>query len=37
VVLPLSLFVQHLSFPIRSRPINSWKNIDAWLPIEIGN
>lgn len=27
----------HLSFPIRSRPINSWKNIDAWLPIEIGN
>jgi hypothetical protein len=27
----------HLAFPIRSRPINSWKNIDAWLPIEIGN
>lgn len=27
----------HLSFPIRSRPINSWKNVDAWLPIEISS
>jgi hypothetical protein len=25
----------HFMFPVRSRAISSWKNIDAWLPIEI--